>query len=349
MVIAGLRGVGKTVLINRIRSQAASIGIVAPWFEADDTRSLPSLLVPQLRSVLLGLSRRESARDLARRSLRALAGFVGALKIRYEGIEIGLGISPELGLADSGDLTADMQSLLESVGEAARAAEDCVVLFVDEIQYVDSQELAALIAALHRVAQLQLPITMIAAGLPQTRGVFGQSKSYAERMLEFVDIGQLERAHARSAISVPLEKAGVRIEASALANILIQTDRYPCFLQEWGKHAWDAALGSPITAADVESASDSAFEDLEAGFFRFRLERVSATGRSYLRAMAELGRGPYASGDVAEKMNREVSSIAPIRRSLIAKGMIWSPSRGLADFTVPMFDRFLRRNVSLPE
>lgn len=347
--MAGLRGVGKTVLLNRIRSQAEALGIVAPWFEADETRSLPSLLVPQLRSVLLRLSRRESARDLARRSLGALAGFVGTLQVRYEGFEIGLDISPELGIADSGDLTADMQSLMESVGEAAQAAEVCVAFFVDEIQYVASQELAPLIAALHRVSQLQLPITMIAAGLPQTHGVVGQSKSYAERLFEFVDVGQLERVHAQSAITVPLANAGVDIEESALANILIQTDRYPYFLQEWGKHAWDAALASPITVADVESASGLAFEDLEAGFFRVRLERVSASERTYLRAMAELGSGPYPSGDVAEVMKREVSSIAPIRRNLIAKGMIWSPSRGFANFTVPMFDRFLRRNVSLPE
>ncbi len=347
--MAGLRGVGKTVLLNRIRVQAESLGIVAPWFEADETRSLPSMLVPQLRSVLLRLSRRESARALARRSLRALAGFAGALHVRYEGFEIGLDISPELGFADSGDLSVDMQSLLVSVGEAARAADVCVAFFVDEIQYVESQELAALIAALHRVSQLRLPITMIAAGLPQTHGLFGLSKSYAERLFEFVEIGQLERVHAQSAISVPLENAGVQIEEGALVNILIQTDRYPYFLQEWGKHAWDAALGSPITVADVEHASGLAFEGLEAGFFRIRLERVSASERTYLRAMAELGRGPYRSGDVADIMKREVSSIAPIRRSLITKGMIWSPSRGLAAFTVPMFDRFLRRNVSLPE
>lgn len=345
----GLRGVGKTVLLGRIRNSAEQLGAPTVWIEVEDSRSLPAMLAPPLRSSLLGLSRRESAADAARRALRGLASFANALKVRYEDIEIGLELAPEPGFADSGNLIDDLPDLLESVGEAARQANTCLAIFLDEIQAVEEGELRALIVALHRVSQRRLPIIVFAAGLPQATGIFGRTVSYSERLFEFLQIGQLSRDHARVAISKPLGDAGVQIENGALAEIVSRTERYPYFLQEWGKHAWDTAPASPITAHDVDRATALALERLEAGFFRIRLERVTMAERAYLRAMAEIGPGPHGSGEVARVLGRAVSAIAPTRRSLIAKGMIWSPQRGITAFAVPMFDRFLRRNIAFQD
>lgn len=249
--MVGLRGVGKTVLLDRIREDAEGSGIQTARVEAPENRSLPAILAPELRRTLLRLSRNEQAKDLAVRALRALAGFAKALKVKYADIEVGLDYEPEAGLADNGDLEQDLQALLEVVGEAARNAKTALILFIDELQYVEEPELAALITALHRATQRSLPVALIGAGLPQLRGRMGHAKSYAERLFDFPSIGALAHAASEIAIRKPAAAQGVEINDDALQQIVQETRGYPYFLQEWGKHAWDTANQSPITLEDV--------------------------------------------------------------------------------------------------
>ena len=343
MLMVGLRGVGKTVLLDLMREQAEARGIYALRIEAPENRSLPAMLAPQLRVALLRLSNKQAAKQLAQRALRGLAGFVGALKVKYQDIEVGLDFEPESGLADNGDLEIDLQALFEVVGAAAKADATCVALFIDELQYVEENELAALITALHRMAQRQLPVVMFGAGLPQVRGRMGQAKSYAERLFEFPAIGPLSPEDAKHAIAKPAKDEGVEIEPLALDAIVSQTQCYPYFLQEWGKHVWDVAERTPITAANVEVASQQTIAALDQSFFSVRFDRLTPAEKRYMRAMAQLGAGPHRSGDIANTLNRRVSSLAPTRNQLINKGMIWSPSHGDTAFTVPMFDQFMQR------
>ncbi len=343
LLMVGLRGVGKTVLLDRIREDAEALGMYALRVEAPENRSLPSILAPQLRTTLLKLSRRDAAKQLALRALRALAGFAGALKLKYQDIEVALDFEPEPGLADNGDLETDLQALLETVGAATRAEGTCIALFVDELQYVQTDELAALITALHRTAQRQLPVIMFGAGLPQVRGSMGKAKSYAERLFEFPEIGALSPDDARRAISKPAEDEGVTIDDDAVDAIIAQTHCYPYFLQEWGKHVWDVAESSPVDADDVAVASRLATATLDESFFLVRFDRLTPSEKRYMRAMAQLGAGPHRSGDIAGELNRKVNSLAPMRGQLINKGMIWSPSHGDTAFTVPMFDEFMLR------
>jgi hypothetical protein len=341
--MVGLRGVGKTVLLDRMREDAEATGIHTIRIEAPESRSLPALLAPQLRQALLRLSRNEQARDLAQRALRALAGFAKTLKIKYQDIEVGIDFEPEAGLADNGDLEHDLQALLETVGLTAQKASTAFVLFIDELQYVQEEELAALIMALHRTAQRRLPVVLVGAGLPQLRGRMGQAKSYAERLFDFPEIGALPPPDAKIAISKPAAAQDVKVNEDALERIVQETRGYPYFLQEWGKHAWDTAAESPITRHDVELASKAAVAALDESFFRVRFDRLTPVEKRYLRAMAELGPGPHRSGDIAEKLGRKVTSLGPTRNQLIAKGMVWSPSHGDTAFTVPLFDEFMRR------
>ena len=343
ILMVGLRGVGKTVLLDRMRDDAGAAGIQTIRIEAPEGRSLPSLLAPQLRQALLRLSRNEKAKQLAQRGLRALAGFAKALKMKYQDIEVGLDFDPEPGLADNADLEHDLQDLLEAAGAAAQKAGTALVLFIDELQYVQENELAALIMALHRTAQRRLPVVLVGAGLPQLRGRMGQAKSYAERLFEFPGIGALAPPAAKIAIAKPAADQGVEVDEGALEQILKETRGYPYFLQEWGKHAWDTAAASPITREDVALASNMAVAALDESFFRVRFDRLTPLEKKYLRAMAELGPGPHRSGDIAEKLNRQVTSLGPTRSQLIAKGMVWSPSHGDTAFTVPLFDEFMRR------
>jgi len=305
-------------------------------------------LIPQLRSVLLRLNRIERAKTYATRGLHALAGFAKAFKLKYNDIEIALDFEPEVGIADNGDLENDLSVLFEEVGRAAQNAETAVVLFIDEIQYIEEAQFAALISALHRCAQSQLPLTIAGAGLPLLRGLAGNAKSYAERLFDFPTIGQLGDAEAILALQKPASNEGVLFTAEALEEILRRTRGYPYFLQEWGKHSWDVALQSPITLEDVEEATKQAVIALDESFFRVRFDRLNPTEKRYLRSMAEIGPGPHRSGDIAKMMGKAVSTVAPLRQSLIEKGMIWSPSHGDTAFTVPLFDEFMNRIMPGP-
>ena len=311
--------------------------------EAPENRSLPAILAPQLRQALLRLSRNEQAKELAQRALRGLAGFAKALKVKYQDIEVGMDFEPEPGLADNGDLEHDLQALLEVSGAAAKKAGTALVMFVDELQYVDEEQLASLITALHRSAQRSLPVVLVGAGLPQLPGKMGRAKSYAERLFDFPQIGPLSVEAARLAIRKPAAEQGINVNEDALDQIIKETRGYPYFLQEWGKHSWDVATSSPITLADVKHATTSAIAALDDSFFRVRFDRLTPLEKRYLRAMSDIGAGPHRSGDIAEKLGRDVTSLGPTRSQLIVKGMIWSPSHGDTAFTVPLFDAFMKR------
>lgn len=343
VLLIGLRGVGKTVLLDQMRQDAEKGGTHTVHIEAPENKSLPALLAPQLRLALLRLSRSEGAKDLAVRGLRALAGFVGKLKVTFNDIEVGIDYEPEPGLADNGDLEGDLATLLEEVGRAARAAGTALVIFIDELQYVEEAQLAALISALHRCARQKLPVTVVGAGLPPLRGRMGEAKSYAERLFTFSDIGALADADAKLAITVPAQQEDVEVEPAAVDLIVKETQGYPYFLQEWGKCAWDVADASPISVDDVKTASTEAVAALDESFFRVRFDRLTPAEKKYLRAMAELGPGPHRSGDIAQQLGRAVASFGPVRSSLILKGMIWSPTHGDTAFTVPLFDDFMKR------
>ena len=265
------------------------------------------------------------------------------MKLKYNDIEVAMDYKPKKGLADSGDLESDLADLLSSVGAAALEKKTAVVLFVDELQYVREEQLAALISALHRAGQNQLPVTMVAAGLPQLLGQTGRAKSYAERLFEFVVVDSLDDDAARDALCVPAEKEGVKYQTAAIAAIQKQTKGYPYFLQEWGKHSWDIADGTPIKVEDVNLAANSALAALDDSFFRVRFDRLTPAEKKYMRAMAELGSGPHRSGDIAHLLNKKVSTVAPMRNTLISKGMVFSPAHGDTAFTVPLFDGFMKR------
>jgi hypothetical protein len=342
-MLVGLRGVGKTVLLDRVRDDAEAAGIHTVRLEAPEGRSLPALLAPQLRQALLRLSQTEAAKALAIRGLRALAGFASRLKVTYNDIEVGIDYEAEPGLADNGDLEHDLQALMEQVGLAAKAAGTALAIFIDELQYVEEPQLAALITSLHRTAQRQLPVVLVGAGLPQLRGQLGNAKSYAERLFDFPEIGALPTEAATQAIEKPLRDEGVEITPPAIKEILRLSQGYAYFLQTWGSHTWLAAESSPIGIDMVRKASVTAVAALDEGFFRVRFDRCTPKEKKYLRAMAALGPGPHRSGDIAAELDEKVSSLAPTRSSLITKGMVWSQTHGDTAFTVPMFDEFMKR------
>jgi len=347
LVLIGLRGVGKTVLLDLFRERAESLGLLTVRIEAPENRSLPGVLLPHLRVALLTLSRRARNRVRAERALRALSGMAKSLKFKYQDIEVGFDFEPEPGLADNGDLESDLQALLIESGQAAAEAETAIALFIDEMQYLPEDQLAALVTSLHRLSQLGLPVVLLAAGLPQLPGQLGKAKSYAERLFEFPVLEALQRDDAIQAIVEPLAQEEVTITPEAVDRILEVTEGYPYFIQEWGKQTWNVADDSPITAEHVEVANLQAVAELDASFFRVRFDRLTPAEKRYLRAMAELGPGPHRSGDIADLLGRNVTALAPTRSSLIVKGMIWSPGHGETAFTVPLFDQFLKRTMAL--
>lgn len=344
VILYGLRGVGKTVLLAAMRRDAEAAGLSVITIEAPENRSLPAVLAPALRAALLRLDRLKGAGDKARRALSALAGFV-KLKATYGDLAIAIEHDGEPGLADSGDLEADLTDLIGALGEAASERGTAAILFIDELQYVPEEQLAALIVAVHAASQNQLPVTLVGAGLPQLLGQMGRAKSYAERLFAFEPIGPLDAAAAEAALRNPIEAEGESIDQDAINAIYAATEGYAYFLQEWGKQSWDVADRSPITAEDVAVAQQSAIAQLDQSFFRVRLDRLSPAEKRYVSAMAQLGPGPQRSGEIAQAMEVKVTTVAPIRSSLIAKGMVYSPGHGDTAFTVPMFDAYIRRTM----
>jgi hypothetical protein len=338
--LLGLRGVGKTVLLNHIGHRAEELGYHIVPLEAPEGKRLAELLAPALKSVLLKLSRVEKAKQFAMSGLAALRGFASVFKVSIG--EIGLEIT-DAPAADSGNLEIDLPELFEAVGKAARAAGSSVAILVDEVQYLNEEDFRALIVAMHRVSQRSLPIVLFGAGLPQAAGLAGEAKSYAERLFDFPEVGPLDADAARQAIVRPIEAAGASIAGAAVDRIVQVTRGYAYFLQEWGKHAWNAAAGAVISEADAEAASEAAKKALDKSFFKVRFDRLTPAEQGYLRAMASLGSGPHRSGDIAKALGRDSQSLGPTRSSLIRKGMVWSPSHGETAFTVPLFDEFMTR------
>lgn len=344
-LLTGLRGVGMTVLLNEMERLAQGNGYRTILIEAHEEKPLSILLASQLRRLLFELDRLAGMGDKVRRGLATLKGFIGAIKVKVGDVEFGLDIEPELGAADSGDIEVDLPNLFVAVGEAAEERQAPVVILVDEIQYLKKEELSALIMALHKMQQRQLPMVLIGAGLPVLPALAGESKSYAERLFNFPVIGPLSETEAFKALQDPVIKAGVEFEVAALAEIFRLTQGYPYFLQEWGYQAWNQATASPITLQVVKVATETVIRRLDENFFRVRFDRLTPREKQYLRAMAYLGLGARRSGDIADALGVQISSLGPVRAKLISKGMIYSPSHGNMDFTVPLFDDFMLRAI----
>lgn len=341
-ILLGLRGVGKTVLLNRIEEIAEQNRHVTSFIEAPEDKPFADLLYPKAHQAIRQLSTIESAKTKAFAAMRALRAFASAFKVSVG--DVSISVDPEPGVADSGNLEFDLIDLFLRIGDAAKAADRAWTLLVDELQYLEEKELAALIVALHRVSQKGLPILLFGAGLPQIAAVSGDAKSYAERLFKFPSVGPLAAAAAEEAIRQPVEKEGESIADSALGRIVAKTQGYPYFLQEWGYQTWNAAGQSPIAIDDVERGSIAAIARLDEGFFRVRFDRLTPKEREYVIAMARLGQGPYRSSDVADKLGESVQSLGPRRAQIIRKGMIYSPAHGDIAFTVPMFEEYLKRH-----
>jgi len=345
ILLTGLRGVGKTVLLSEIRRSAAQMDYQTLFIEAHEDKSLAELLAPQLRYLLYELDRMKGAKEVVRRGLAALAGFVGSVKFSFGDIPLGIDIEPQKGTADSGDLETDLPQLFALLGEAAKSKGTSLALLIDELQYFSQKELSSLIMAMHKLQQEKLPFVLIGAGLPVLPQLAGESKSYAERLFDFPEVGALAGKDASIAIAEPIQDEGERIDEDAVAEIVRITQGYPYFLQEWGYQVWNLAGKSPISKSVVNRASKVTTTRLDKNFFRVRFDRLTNSEKDFLRAMAELGAGPYKAGDVAAAMGLKLASLSPRRAKLIKKGMIYSPQHGELAFTVPLFDAFMRRAI----
>jgi len=345
MFMVGLRGVGKTVLLNRVREMAQAQGYQALLIEAHESKPLPLLLLPPLRQILFALDRMQNVSQKVKRGLRVLRSFIGAVKVKVGDAEFGLDIDPETGSADSGDLEADLAELFVAVGEAAADRGAAVAIIIDELQYMTEVEMSALIMAIHRVSQRSLPLVLIGAGLPQLVGLAGKSKSYAERLFTYPEVGALSLEDASLALQGPVATQGVAFTPAALAEVFRVTQGYPYFLQEWGYQSWNMAEQSPIDLPLIQRTTIASTARLDQSFFRVRFDRLTPREKDYLSALAELGTGNQRSGGVAERLGVKVQTIAPLRSSLIKKGMIYSPAHGDTAFTMPLFDQFMLRTM----
>jgi hypothetical protein len=345
LLLTGLRGVGKTVLLNEIERLAAKTGYRTVPLEAHEDKALAAMLVPPLRKLLFELDRAAGAGDKAKRGLAVLKGFMNGVKLAMGDIEVGLDIEPERGSADSGDLESDLPNLFMAVAEAAEERKTPVALLIDELQYFSAKELSALIMAMHKIQQRQLPMVLLGAGLPILPRLAGESKSYAERLFSFPNIGALSEPDANKALQDPTRAVGVEFEAAALKEIFRLTQGYPYFIQEWGYQSWNRAAGPPITLEVVQAATATVIERLDANFFRVRFDRLTPGEKRFLRAMAGFGAGAHRSADIAEALGVNINSLGPGRAKLIQKGMIYSPTHGDLAFTVPLFDAFMLRAI----
>lgn len=349
LFLIGLRGVGKTVLLNKILTLAEDEGYKAIFIETPENKSLPELLLPELRRVFLSLDTGAMVSEKVKYGLRVLKSFISSVKFKTNDLELSLDIDPERGMADSGDLESDLAHLFVALGEAAKDKNTAVAIIIDELQYLKEAELSALIMAVHRVAQKALPVILIGAGLPQLVAHAGKAKSYSERLFRYPQIGPLKEDDAKQALRDPAQREGVDFTDEALNEIVSVTQGYPYFLQEWAYQTWNLADHSPIDASVVKQATKIALNRLDESFFRVRFDRLTPREKDYLRALAEFGAKPQRSGDVALKLGMDVNTAAPLRNSLIKKGMIYSPLHGDTAFTVPLFEDFMKRTIPVFE
>jgi len=337
-IMLGLRGVGKTVLLNALEAIAEDNNCQTALIEIDPEKTLAQQLAPQLQHILHRLDRVKKAGADLQKAFGSLRAFAAMFKASVGDIDFSLAGTPA-----TGDLAIDLTDLFLAIADAAKKRDSAIVLLIDEIQYLQKGDLSALIMAMHKISQRQLPLLLFGAGLPQLAKLAGDAKSYAERLFDYPPIGPLDEKSARLALAAPAEREGVKYAKDALDYVVEQTGRYPFFLQVWGAHCWEAAEKSPISLADAKRASAAATAALDEGIFKVRLARLTERQRAYARAMAEFGAEPVNSSDVANALKLTLSQAAPIRDELIKKGMAYSPERGLIGFTVPKFDEFMRR------
>lgn len=340
----GLRGVGKTVLLNAVEAMARDRGHFTSIIEAPENKSLGEQLLPRVHQVLRKLSMTDNAKAKAYDALRALRSFASVFKFEYG--DVAIAVDPEVGVADSGELENDLPELFMRIGEAAKAAGKGWTLLIDEVQYLNQKDLAALIVSLHKINQASLPVLFFGAGLPQVAALSGEAKSYAERLFHYPDVGALSEEDAKAAIRQPVNEEGAAIDEAALSEIYLKTKGYPYFLQEWGHQSWNLAVGNTITFNDARQAEIMTLKRLDEGFFKVRFDRLTPKEREYVIAMAKLGNGPYRSSDIADALGETAQSLGPRRAQIISKGMIYSPSHGDIAFTVPMFNDYLIRNLA---
>ncbi|MCY4102459.1 MAG: ATP-binding protein [bacterium] len=346
LIVVGLRGVGKTVLLGEFRRLALDLGWrsveieVVKW----DDSEFRAGLAREIRRVLHRLAIAGRWTEALKRAAGTLRSFT--LRIDPEGLlTVGLDVDPSAGFADSGDLNADLTDLLVSLGEGAQDRRTGVVLLLDELHYLSSRQMEALIAAIHRTVQHALPITVAAAGLPQIHELVGNVKTYAERLFTFPELGRLDSGDAERVLREPAALLGVEFSDAAVNRGLDFSEGYPYFLQEFGQAVWATAARSPIVERDAEIATAVVEEKLDSGFFKVRLDRATELQKTYLRAMAELGPGPQLARDVAELLGRSSTQCGPTRRQLIDKGLLYAAGHGYAAFTVPKFDEYLKRTI----
>lgn len=347
MIITGLRGVGKTVLLGQFADIARQnrwevIELEASKF--DDARFRRTMFT-QLKAVLLRLSPRARWTDRGRRAAEVLSAF--AVSAGQDGsISVTWDVPPAEGLADHDDLAMDLSDVFEAIGEAAREQSRGVAILIDEVQFLRPSQLEALIQAVHKSVQKKLPITFVGAGLPQIAELAGDAKSYAERLFKFPTIDSLRGEDARRALIQPAAQEGVHFEEDAIDLGIEITQGYPYFIQELGYQVWEIAEGPAITRKDVVDAREAYESKLDGSFFRVRLDRATPLQTAYMRAMAELGPEPQKAADVARVMKRESTQLGPTRAELIDMGLLYTPEHGYAAFTVPDFDKFMRRAVA---
>jgi hypothetical protein len=346
LVLWGLRGVGKTVLLNRFAAEAEDTGWGQGYIELRGRGPLRPVLAQIAAQAAHSLGRRKSIRKRLARTLSVIGSF--SITAMPTGVTFTLDVDPTPGRGDSGQLDMDLQDVLVELGETARQAQAGVVFFFDEMQFAEKDDLEALLAAFHRIGQRKLPVALVCAGLPQLPGRLAEASSYAERLFQFMEIGRLAPEDARTALTLPASREDVAYDEPALDFILARAERYPFFLQTYGRYAWLAATRSPITEQDAHTADAIAREQLDNGFHRARLNRATPTEQRYLAALAALGEGPQLTANIAAKLKGTQQSTGLARQNLIdVKGLIYSPKRGYVDFTAPLFGDYLRRHHPL--
>jgi hypothetical protein len=347
MIITGLRGVGKTVLLSAFRDRAMEREWVVIEIEISkhDDDQFRAVLARELRKALFAIAPKAKWADRTRRAAQVLRSFT--IGVDPDGrLTAGFGVEPAEGQADSGALDADLTDVLVAIGEAAHEHRTGVVLLLDEIQFLNRAQLEALIAGIHKTVQRALPMTLTAAGLPQLAELAGEAKSYAERLFKFTKIDKLSAADAKLALTGPAAAGhGATFSHAALALAIDFTEGYPYFLQEFGQAAWNVADGPQISDTDARDAQGMVEEKLDSGFFRVRHARTTELELAYLRAMAQLGPQPHLAGAVARLLGRTSQQCGPTRSLLIEKGLLYTPEHGYAAFTVPQFDRYLKRTI----
>jgi hypothetical protein len=345
MVLTGLRGVGKTVLLNTFRSMALQKLWGTGKLEARPDQSIRRPVASALHMAVRELAPRHRAPDRIDDFLGVLKAFALRDPKAPKGatmMNLGIDVPAARGRADSGDLEVDLTELFTDAASVAADLGVGIALFVDEMQDVPAADVSALCAACHELSQVGGPLIVVGAGLPHLPSVLSASKSYSERLFRYARIDRLDRDAADQALIAPAEREDVIFKQEALDALYEAADGYPYFVQAYGKVTWDVAAASPVTAADVAVAAPEAEGELAVGFFGSRYERATPAEREYMRAMAAIGDEPVPTSSVADELGRKPSSLSPSRDGLIKKGLIYSSERGLIAFTVPHFGKFLR-------